>query len=173
MRLEEKLEHSENLVGKSRPCLHDTHQANGKAIANGKAEIREKQEANGKGDRLRKCLNLYTWQEIQRHNQEADQWLVIDRKVYNVTDWAGKHPGGHRVLNHYAGEDATVRTSTSSLALSSFFLSLSQLLSGLELGSHPQNPEVRACSPLLLSPPTPIFQGSCLASIWKRWGFRV
>uniref|UniRef100_A0A2K5TVY3 Cytochrome b5 heme-binding domain-containing protein n=1 Tax=Macaca fascicularis TaxID=9541 RepID=A0A2K5TVY3_MACFA len=52
-------------------------------------------------------LNMYTWQEIQRHNQEADQWLVINRKVYNVSSWADRHPGGRRVLNHYAGEDAT------------------------------------------------------------------
>ncbi|CAO2596653.1 Fatty acid desaturase 2-like protein FADS2B [Lemmus lemmus] len=107
MKLEEKLEHTESSVRWSQPCLHDKHQANGKPRANGKAEVCEKQEANGKGERLRKCLNLYTWQEIQRHNKETDQWLVIDRKVYNVTDWAGKHPGGHRVLNHYAGEDAT------------------------------------------------------------------
>lgn len=112
MRLEEKLEHTESPVRRSQPCLHDTHQANGKPRANGKAEVCEQQEVNGKGNGLRKCLNLYTWQEIQRHNKETDQWLVIDRKVYNVTDWAGKHPGGRRVLNHYAGEDATVRISS-------------------------------------------------------------
>uniref|UniRef100_A0A8C8Z281 Cytochrome b5 heme-binding domain-containing protein n=1 Tax=Prolemur simus TaxID=1328070 RepID=A0A8C8Z281_PROSS len=52
-------------------------------------------------------LNTYTWQEIQRHNQQADQWLVINRKVYDVTGWADRHPGGRRVLTHYAGEDAT------------------------------------------------------------------
>uniref|UniRef100_A0A667I2F4 Fatty acid desaturase 2-like protein FADS2P1 n=1 Tax=Lynx canadensis TaxID=61383 RepID=A0A667I2F4_LYNCA len=54
-----------------------------------------------------KSLNMYSWQEIQKHNQKADQWLVINRKVYDVTGWANKHPGGSRVLNHYAGEDAT------------------------------------------------------------------
>uniref|UniRef100_A0A8C8YRF7 Cytochrome b5 heme-binding domain-containing protein n=1 Tax=Prolemur simus TaxID=1328070 RepID=A0A8C8YRF7_PROSS len=65
------------------------------------------QEANGKQEVPRKSLNTYTWQEIQRHNQQADQWLVINRKVYDVTDWAGRHPGGRRILTHYAGEDAT------------------------------------------------------------------
>uniref|UniRef100_A0A3Q3ITL7 Cytochrome b5 heme-binding domain-containing protein n=1 Tax=Monopterus albus TaxID=43700 RepID=A0A3Q3ITL7_MONAL len=34
-------------------------------------------------------------------------WLVIDRKVYNITQWAKRHPGGFRVISHYAGEDAT------------------------------------------------------------------
>uniref|UniRef100_A0A673UB57 Cytochrome b5 heme-binding domain-containing protein n=1 Tax=Suricata suricatta TaxID=37032 RepID=A0A673UB57_SURSU len=42
-----------------------------------------------------------------REVSKTDQWLVINRKVYNVTGWAHKHPGGNQVLNHYAGEDAT------------------------------------------------------------------
>lgn len=50
----------------------------------------------------------YTWEEVQKHNRRGDQWLVIDRKVYNVTEWTKRHPGGRRVLGHYAGEDATV-----------------------------------------------------------------
>ncbi|XP_053497880.1 fatty acid desaturase 2 [Ictalurus furcatus] len=49
----------------------------------------------------------YTWEEVQKHNRRGDQWLVIDRKVYNVTEWTKRHPGGRRVLGHYAGEDAT------------------------------------------------------------------
>ncbi|XP_048401276.1 acyl-CoA Delta-4 desaturase isoform X3 [Stegostoma tigrinum] len=54
-----------------------------------------------------KMLTHYTWEEIQKHNSRTDKWLVIDRKVYNVTNWALKHPGGIRVISHFAGEDAT------------------------------------------------------------------
>ncbi|XP_043561956.1 acyl-CoA 6-desaturase isoform X3 [Chiloscyllium plagiosum] len=54
-----------------------------------------------------KMLTHYTWEEIQKHNSKTDKWLVIDRKVYNVTNWALKHPGGIRVISHFAGEDAT------------------------------------------------------------------
>nr|QBA19080.1 fatty acid desaturase 2b [Trachinotus ovatus] len=50
---------------------------------------------------------VYTWEEVQSHNSRNDQWLVIDRKVYNITQWAKRHPGGFRVISHYAGEDAT------------------------------------------------------------------
>ncbi|MBN3294948.1 FADS2 desaturase, partial [Amia calva] len=50
---------------------------------------------------------VFTWEEVQRHNHRTDQWLVIDRKVYNISDWARRHPGGIRVISHYAGEDAT------------------------------------------------------------------
>ncbi|KAM9377423.1 LOW QUALITY PROTEIN: acyl-CoA 6-desaturase [Pholidichthys leucotaenia] len=50
---------------------------------------------------------VYTWEEVQGHCSRSDQWLVIDRKVYNITQWAKRHPGGFRVISHYAGEDAT------------------------------------------------------------------
>uniref|UniRef100_A0A671WPX2 acyl-CoA (8-3)-desaturase n=1 Tax=Sparus aurata TaxID=8175 RepID=A0A671WPX2_SPAAU len=55
----------------------------------------------------RRAGGVYTWEEVQSHSSRNDQWLVIDRKVYNVTKWAKRHPGGFRVINHYAGEDAT------------------------------------------------------------------
>lgn len=54
-------------------------------------------------------MPTFSWEEIQKHNLRTDKWLVIDRKVYNVTKWSTRHPGGHRVIAHYAGEDATVR----------------------------------------------------------------
>uniref|UniRef100_A0A8C7G149 Cytochrome b5 heme-binding domain-containing protein n=1 Tax=Oncorhynchus kisutch TaxID=8019 RepID=A0A8C7G149_ONCKI len=50
---------------------------------------------------------IYTWEEVQKHCHRSDQWLVIDRKVYNITQWAKRHPGGIRVISHFAGEDAT------------------------------------------------------------------
>ena len=49
----------------------------------------------------------YTWEEIRRHSKKTDRWLVIDKRVYDVTRWV-KHPGGQVVLNHYAGQDASV-----------------------------------------------------------------
>uniref|UniRef100_UPI00398E7B18 acyl-CoA 6-desaturase-like n=1 Tax=Pristiophorus japonicus TaxID=55135 RepID=UPI00398E7B18 len=54
-----------------------------------------------------KRLALYTWEEIQKNKSKTDKWLVIDEKVYNITNWALKHPGGLRVISHYAGEDVT------------------------------------------------------------------
>ncbi|XP_045412750.1 fatty acid desaturase 2-like protein FADS2B [Lemur catta] len=107
MKLQEKYAVNTSLVGRGQPHLGEEHQALGKAVASAGAEVSGKQEADGKQEVPRKSLNTYTWQEIQRHNQRADQWLVINRKVYDVTGWAGRHPGGRRVLTHYAGEDAT------------------------------------------------------------------
>uniref|UniRef100_A0A8C6JZN8 Uncharacterized protein n=1 Tax=Melopsittacus undulatus TaxID=13146 RepID=A0A8C6JZN8_MELUD len=53
---------------------------------------------------------LFTWEEIKMHNgrgQGQEQWLVIDRKVYDVSEFSKRHPGGRRVISHYAGQDAT------------------------------------------------------------------
>ncbi|NP_001266552.1 delta-6 fatty acyl desaturase [Oreochromis niloticus] len=54
-----------------------------------------------------KAKGVYTWEEVQSHCSRNDQWLVIDRKVYNITQWAKRHPGGFQVISFYAGEDAT------------------------------------------------------------------
>lgn len=52
----------------------------------------------------------FTWEEVaQRSGKEKERWLVIDRKVYNISDFIRRHPGGSRVISHYAGQDATVR----------------------------------------------------------------
>ena len=59
-----------------------------------------------------RAASVYTWDEVQKHCHRNDQWLVINRKVYNVTQWAKRHPGGLRVISHYAGEDATVTTAS-------------------------------------------------------------
>ena len=115
---EEKPEGNGSLVEENQRYLGARHQANGKPGASGKARLSARQEANEKCDLPRKSLSMYTWKEIQTHNQETDQWLVINRKVYDVTGWADRHPGGREVLNYYAGEDATVRNLKSALSLS-------------------------------------------------------
>lgn len=55
---------------------------------------------------------LFTWEEVALRNGQgrpaAARWLVIDRKVYDVSRFHKKHPGGSRVISGYAGQDATV-----------------------------------------------------------------
>ncbi|ESO06799.1 hypothetical protein HELRODRAFT_76893 [Helobdella robusta] len=47
------------------------------------------------------------WDEIKKHNTRTDRWIVIEDKVYNVSEWAKKHPGGSAIMGHYAGQDAS------------------------------------------------------------------
>ena len=57
------------------------------------------------GDARRKGV---TMEEVEKHNKRDDKWLVINGKAYDVTNFAKRHPGGAKILSHYAGEDATV-----------------------------------------------------------------
>lgn len=53
-------------------------------------------------------MRYFTWEEVAQHSgTEKERWLVIDRKVYNISDFSRRHPGGSRVISHYAGQDAT------------------------------------------------------------------
>lgn len=45
----------------------------------------------------------FTWEEVaQRSGREKERWLVIDRKVYNISDFSRRHPGA-------PGSSATTR----------------------------------------------------------------
>jgi len=51
---------------------------------------------------------VYTWDEVRQHDSTSDKWLVINNDVYNISEWAKRHPGGFRIISHYAGQDASV-----------------------------------------------------------------
>jgi len=51
-------------------------------------------------------LSKYTMEEVMKHDKKKDAWLVINNKVYNVTKWIDKHPGGPVILRGL-GKDAT------------------------------------------------------------------
>ncbi|KAH3752174.1 hypothetical protein DPMN_186786 [Dreissena polymorpha] len=60
----------------------------------------------GEGGR-RSAIQELTWSEVQKHVSRDDRWIVVDGEVYDVTHWSRKHPGGSRLIGHYAGQDAT------------------------------------------------------------------
>jgi sulfite reductase alpha subunit-like flavoprotein len=46
--------------------------------------------------------------EVAAHNEAAaGYWMIVDRVVYDVTEFADMHPGGRRVVEAYSGMDAT------------------------------------------------------------------
>ena len=47
----------------------------------------------------------YRWEEIKQHKRRGDCWLLIDNKVYDVSQF--QHPGGWVVLVRAAKDDAT------------------------------------------------------------------
>jgi len=51
-------------------------------------------------------VKYYTWTEITKHNALHDCWIVVEGKVYDVTQWVPKHPGGD-LIRLAAGREAT------------------------------------------------------------------
>ncbi|XP_001916155.1 fatty acid desaturase 3 [Equus caballus] len=52
-------------------------------------------------------LPTLRWEQIRSHNLPGDKWLVIERRVYDISRWAQRHPGGSRLIGHHGAEDAT------------------------------------------------------------------
>jgi hypothetical protein len=50
--------------------------------------------------------------ELVKHNSSADCWLLINGKVYNVTNYLYYHPGGVGMITTYCGADATTAFET-------------------------------------------------------------
>ena len=46
-------------------------------------------------------------EELEKHNNPQDLWLVIDNKVYDLTKYQNEHPGSDTILQDLAGKDAT------------------------------------------------------------------
>lgn len=46
-------------------------------------------------------------QEIAKHSTKEDCWTIVRGKVYNVTSFASKHPGGEGAILYNCGKDGT------------------------------------------------------------------
>ena len=51
----------------------------------------------------RKMAKQFTLEEINKHTDEEDCWIVIHGNVYNVTDFLDSHPGGPEYLTDFSG----------------------------------------------------------------------
>mgnify|MGYP001799519625 CR=1 FL=1 len=66
------------------------------------------EESSGKNNNSSANKPKLTRQEVQKHNTKDSKWIIIDSKVYDITNFSKRHPGGARVISHAAGDDATV-----------------------------------------------------------------
>jgi len=53
------------------------------------------------------ATSVYTADEVARHDNVNDLWVVMNAKVYDLTPFVREHPGGEEVLLDVAGKDAT------------------------------------------------------------------
>ncbi len=48
----------------------------------------------------------FSLEDLALHNNPKDCWLLIDGKIYDVTNYINLHPGG-KVMAKFCGQDAT------------------------------------------------------------------
>lgn len=49
---------------------------------------------------------IYSLEEVAKHNKAEDCWTVWKGKVFDITSYVKKHPGGKKILAG-AGKDCT------------------------------------------------------------------
>lgn len=45
--------------------------------------------------------------DVAKRNTQAECWVVIDNRVYDLTDWIRQHPGGSGSIRSLCGTDGT------------------------------------------------------------------
>jgi cytochrome b involved in lipid metabolism len=54
----------------------------------------------------------YSINDVAKHNNQNDCWLIISNNVYSATNYLSIHPGGAQRIIPYCGQDATVAFNT-------------------------------------------------------------
>jgi len=47
---------------------------------------------------------FFSRKEVAKHDKVDDCWIIIENKVYNVTNWIPQHPGGLYITKNAGGE---------------------------------------------------------------------
>lgn len=66
-----------------------------------------KSSSGATSNKLASGGKLISWLELSSHRSETDCWVAVEGKVYDVTDYLQKHPGGAQIMLNASGRDAT------------------------------------------------------------------
>eukprot|EP00761_Pharyngomonas_kirbyi_P011953 gb/GECH01011979.1/.p1 GENE.gb/GECH01011979.1/~~gb/GECH01011979.1/.p1 ORF type:complete len:308 (+),score=102.60 gb/GECH01011979.1/:1-924(+) len=78
-------------------------------MLNNKPKNSSKSKKNTKKSKKKTRQNTekpVSFSEVKKHNSIDDLWVVIDNKVYDITEYVDVHPGGE-IIARNAGSDAT------------------------------------------------------------------
>jgi delta8-fatty-acid desaturase len=84
--------------------LHPTRSSNANGSSNGNGSANGSRN-NHKDDP--QPLKKYTMQQVAQRSTLAQAWIIMDARVYDITSFIAKHPGGEKVLANMLGKDCT------------------------------------------------------------------
>eukprot|EP01135_Chromosphaera_perkinsii_P003379 Nk52_evm3s242 gene=Nk52_evmTU3s242 len=67
-----------------------------------KGDIQDQEEVQKK-----EVCDEYTVEEVAKHDQPEDAWMIVDGCVYNVTQFLELHPGGADIMHSSLGKDCS------------------------------------------------------------------
>lgn len=50
----------------------------------------------------------YTMAEVRQNNTASSCWVAVDGRVFNLTQWIARHPGGSGAITQLCGTDGTI-----------------------------------------------------------------
>lgn len=56
---------------------------------------------------MRDLITNYSEEQVKYHNTSENCWIIIDKRIYNISSYIEEHPGGIDIILQYAGKDAT------------------------------------------------------------------
>ncbi len=71
------------------------------------SEISESTKTIDSANTEAKSNQNFTLTDVKTHNNRSDCWSIINSKVYNLTDWIDKHPGGENRIISICGIDGS------------------------------------------------------------------
>ncbi|EZG55429.1 cytochrome protein [Gregarina niphandrodes] len=88
-------------------CPFAHGRANPRAAAGGYGQVTYAENSSAVYEDATKRNQVLEWDEIQKHVTRESAWMVLNGKVYDITDYLSVHPGGSEILLKFCGRDAT------------------------------------------------------------------
>lgn len=63
-------------------------------------------EVESKSSAKRRYIGKVTVDEVARHCTEEDAWIIVDGRVYDVTEYVAIHPGGDAILRNVGADSS-------------------------------------------------------------------
>ncbi|KAI2779271.1 FMN-dependent dehydrogenase-domain-containing protein [Daldinia loculata] len=87
---------------------------------------------------------IWKMAEVSGHKTEESCWMVLHGKVYDITSFVPKHPGGRSILLKNAGQDASAAfDSVHPVELLDEYLTPDQVIGTIEPGDPPEDKKAR------------------------------